>query len=207
MRLCIRISLILLVLPYSVFSQAFTLEKGQSGAALVYTYAEADDGSLQTGSFINTIRGVFDIGVSVGTINPDGFGDNLSLIAAQVEAYPLREGEMGGFPISASLFGFWTNTGPNNTNGYGFGGTVFKKLRLGKGAYISPIFNLAKLWPLGSDYDSETAVEIDLPLVLILSPKLRASIAFSVVNSDSQDAKGIAFGLTFSGINKPKKRG
>ncbi|MGH8016005.1 MAG: hypothetical protein ACREBV_07435 [Candidatus Zixiibacteriota bacterium] len=188
------------------FSQGVTLDKGQSGASLIYGYSDADDGSVQSGTFVNTTKGFLDVGVTIASINPDGFGDNVSLLGVQAEVFPLRESETGGnIPFNVSVFGLWSNTGPNNTTGYGFGGSVFKKLRLGKSAFLSPVFLLAKLWPLGSDYRSEKVVEFDFPLVAKVNDKLRISITPSFTSSDSQDLTSIFFGLTFVGVHNPKQ--
>jgi len=202
-----NISLILFVmLPCVVLSQGVTLDKGQSGAAILYGYSDADDGTVKSGTFVNTTKGFFDLGVTIASIDPDGFGDNISLIGVQAELYPLRESNNGGgVPINLSLIGIWSNTGPNNTTGYGFGGSVFKRVKLGESAFISPIFSLVKLWPLGSDYGSEWVTEFDFPLVIKASPKLRISLTPSFTSSESQDLSSIFFGITFVGVKKAKE--
>jgi len=206
MRLTRSILFLYLLLPCTSFCQGAILDKGQSGASLIYGHSDAENGTVQSGSFVNTAKGFFDIGVTIASINPDGFGDNISLIGVQAEIYPLRESNsVGGVPFNFSMFGLWTNTGPNNTTGYGFGGTVFKRVRFGDRAFVAPIFTLAKIWPLGSDYDSESVVGFDFPLVLIMSQKLRLSVTPSFTNSDSEDLTSIFIGITFVGVKKTKE--
>jgi hypothetical protein len=206
MRLSRSILILYALLPCTSFSQGAILDKGQSGASLIYGHSDADNGTVQSGSFVNTAKGFFDIGLTIASINPDGYGDNLRLFGVQAEFYLVRESNSGGgIPFNLSVFGLWTNSDPDNTNGHGYGGTLFKRIRLGDRAFIAPIFVLAKIWPFGSDYDSESVVGFDFPLVLKMSEKLRLSLTPSFTNSDSEDLTSVFIGITFVGVKKTKE--
>lgn len=206
MRLKSSTLILYFLFPCTSFSQGAILDKGQSGAALIYGHSDADNGTVQSGSFVNTTKGFFDIGITIASINPDGFGDNLKLFGVQAEVYPIRESNSGkGIPLNLSVFGLWTNSDPNNTNGHGFGGTIFKRLNVGDRVFIVPIFTLAKIWPLGSDYNSESVVGFDFPFVLKISEKLRLSLTPSFTSSDSEDITSVFIGLTFVGVKKTKE--
>ena len=196
---------LLLFSSASVIAQGNLLDKGESGSSLIYGYTDSDNATITQGSFVVTTKGVVDFGISLGSIDPDGFGDNLNIFGLHLELFPIRESAKSGIPINISIFGIWTNHDPNNSNSYGLGGSLFKKFNLGERGYFVPTFRLTKVWPFSFDNDPVNVTSFEFPLVLKITSKVRLSFAWSISDSDVESGTSMFIGITFMGQTKKKK--
>lgn len=208
MKSIIQSSLIVLLLsliPFSVSAQGNFFDKGESGSSLILGYTEVDDATVTQGSFVATTKGLLDFGISLGSIDPVGFGDNLRIFGLHLELFPLRESTKSGIPINISIFGIWTNHDPDNSNSYVLGGSLFKKLDLGERAYFVPTFRLTKVWPFGFDNDVVNFTDIEFPLVMKISSSFRVSFTGSFSSNDELGGTGMFIGLTFMSKTKNER--
>jgi len=196
---------VVLLSSASVFAQGSLLDKGENGSSLIFGYTDSDNATITQGSFVVTTKGVIDFGISLGSIDPDGIGDNLNIFGLHLELFPIRESTKSGVPINLSIFGIWTNHDPNNSNSYGLGGSLFKKIDLGERGYFVPTFGLTKVWPFGFDNDAVNVTSFDFPLVMKITKKVRISFTASFSSSDEESGTGMFIGVTFMGKNKRER--
>ena len=196
---------LLLISSASVIAQGNLLDKGESGSSLIYGYTDSDNATITQGSFVVTAKGVVDFGITLGSINPDGFGDNLKIFGLHLELFPIRESAKSGIPINLSIFGIWTNHDPNNSNSYGLGGSVFKKIKLGSQTNFVPGIAYTKVWPFSFDNDPVNVTSFNFPLIVKVTSKVRLSFTWSISDSDVESGTSMFIGITFMGQTKKTK--
>jgi len=195
---------LLLISSASAIAQGNLLDKGESGSSLIYGYTDSDNATITEGSFVVTTKGVVDFGISLGSIDPDGFGDNLKIFGLHLELFPIRESAKSGIPINISIFGIWTNHDPNNSNSYGLGGSVFKKIKLGSRINFVPGIAYTKVWPFSFDNDPVNVTSFNFPLIVKVTSKVRLSFTWSFSDSDVESGTSMFIGITFMGQTKEK---
>lgn len=195
-----------MIFPSTVLSQGAILEKGQSGSSFVVGYAKSDNISLLQASFFKTYKGFFDFGISIGSAGKTVRLDDINSFGLLLNIIPVRESSnRGGFPLNLSVFGIWTTQSYVDSSNYGFGGSIFKRGKLGDNSFIVFEFAFAKVWSLSSGRNSELITIFELPIVMMLDKKRRLSITPSYFNNGTEKGFGISVGLTFLGKVKDKK--